>query len=102
MPTSSGTATRRAIVARLCRGDATVGELAEPFEISSPAISRHLKVLQRAQLIEQTTEAQWRRCRISEQGLRLASGWLEEQRSFWTQSFDRLDDVLDAEAHKDV
>lgn len=86
--------TRRAIIARLCAGDATVGELAKPFDISAPAISRHIKVLERARLIERTAEAQWRRCRLNEEGLTAASDWLREQREFWLASFERLDKVL--------
>ncbi len=86
--------TRRAIIARLCEGDATVGELAQPFDISAPAISRHIKVLEQADLIERTTEAQWRRCRLKEEGLEAASDWLEEQREFWLASFERLNKLL--------
>lgn len=87
--------TRRGIIARLCEGDATVGELAEPFNISAPAISRHLKVLEQADLIERNTEAQWRRCHLKQETLKAAADWLEEQRLFWMTSFDRLDELLD-------
>jgi DNA-binding transcriptional ArsR family regulator len=86
--------TRRAILARLATGAATVGELAEPFEISLPAISRHLKVLTDAGLIERHTEAQWRRCELRGEGFRAAADWIEEYRHFWEQQFDRLDAFL--------
>lgn len=89
--------TRRAIVARLCAGEATVGELCRPFDISAPAISRHLKVLEKANLIERRTDAQWRRCTLNEQGLKVAADWLETQREFWLGSFKRLEDVLNEE-----
>ena len=75
--------TRRAILARLADGDATVGELAEPFEMSLPAVSRHLKVLTQAGLIERSTEAQWRRCALRGEGLRAAADWIEFYRHFW-------------------
>jgi len=86
--------TRRAILARLADGDATVGELAEPFEMSLPAVSRHLKVLTQAGLIERSTEAQWRRCALRGEGLRAAADWIEFYRRFWEQQFDRLDAFL--------
>jgi DNA-binding transcriptional ArsR family regulator len=86
--------TRRAILAKLARGDATVGELAEPFEMSLPAVSRHLKVLTAAGLIERSTEAQWRRCALRGEGLRAAADWIEFYRRFWEESFDRLDAFL--------
>src|SRR5215475_5470678 len=86
--------TRRAILARLADGDATVGELAEPFDMSLPAVSRHLKVLTDAGLIERHTEAQWRRCAIRGEGLRAAADWIEFYRRFWEESFDRLDAFL--------
>ena len=86
--------TRRAILARLSRGEATVGQLAEPFAMSLPAISRHLKVLERAGLISRGREAQWRPCRLDPAGLKPVDDWLETYRRFWTQSFDRLDDYL--------
>jgi DNA-binding transcriptional ArsR family regulator len=86
--------TRRAILARLARGEASVGELAEPFAMSLPAISRHLKVLERAGLITRGREAQWRPCRLEAGPLKAAADWLEHYRRFWEQSFDRLDDYL--------
>src|SRR6187455_141230 len=82
--------TRRAILARLAQGEATVGELAAPFELSLPAISKHLKVLQRAGLIEQGRQAQWRPCRLQAGPLREAADWVEQYRRFWEESFDRL------------
>jgi DNA-binding transcriptional ArsR family regulator len=86
--------TRRAILARLASGEATVTELAEPFEVSGPAISKHLKVLERAGLISRGREAQWRPCRLVGAPLKDAADWLEEYRRFWEDSFDRLDDYL--------
>jgi DNA-binding transcriptional ArsR family regulator len=82
--------TRRAILARLSAGEATVGELAEPFDISLPAISRHLKVLESAGLIARGREAQWRPCRLQPQPLEAVDGWLEQYRVFWQQGFDRM------------
>ena len=92
--------TRRAILARLAAGDATVGELAEPFDMSLPAVSRHLKVLTSAGLIERSTEAQWRRCALRGEGLRAAADWIEFYRRFWEESFDRLDAFLSRTAAK--
>ena len=86
--------TRRAILARLAQGDATVGELAQPFEMSLPAVSRHLKVLTDAGLIERRTEAQWRRCELRAEGLRVAADWIEEYRRFWESQFERLEAYL--------
>ena len=86
--------TRRAILARLATGAATVGELAEPFDMSLPAVSRHLKVLTEAGLIERSTEAQWRRCSLRGEGFRAAAGWIDFYRRFWEQRFDRLDEFL--------
>jgi DNA-binding transcriptional ArsR family regulator len=86
--------TRRAILARLAAGRATVAELAEPFEMSGPAVSKHLKVLERAGLISRGREAQWRPCQLVAAPLKDAVDWLEEYRRFWEQSFDRLDDYL--------
>src|SRR5882757_9513167 len=83
--------TRRAILARLCLGEATVTELSQPFEMSGPAISKHLKVLERAGLITRGREAQWRPCRLEAAPLRDIAFWLEEYRRFWDQSLDRLD-----------
>jgi DNA-binding transcriptional ArsR family regulator len=86
--------TRRAILARLASGEATVSELARPFEVSGPAISRHLKVLERAGLISRGREAQWRPCRLVGAPLKDAADWLDGYRRFWEASFDRLDDYL--------
>jgi len=86
--------TRRAILARLAAGEASVTELAAPFEMSLPAISKHLKVLERAGLIARGREAQWRPCRLEAGPLKDAAEWLEHYRRFWEQSFDRLDDYL--------
>jgi DNA-binding transcriptional ArsR family regulator len=86
--------TRRAILARLAAGETSVSELAEPFEMSMPAISKHLKVLQRAGLIERGREAQWRPCRLAAAPLKDASDWLDRYRRFWEESFDRLEDYL--------
>jgi DNA-binding transcriptional ArsR family regulator len=86
--------TRRAILTRLAVGEATVGELAEPFAMSLPAVSKHLKVLERAGLITRGRKAQWRPCRIQPGPLKDAAHWLEDYRSFWDDSFDRLDDYL--------
>src|SRR5262245_2185260 len=86
--------TRRAILSKLQAGEASVGELAQPFDISLPAISKHLKVLERAGLIARGREAQWRPCRLDAAPLREASDWIERYRSFWEQSFDRLDAYL--------
>src|SRR5262244_3479255 len=82
--------TRRAILARLVQGEATVNELAEPFEISLPAVSRHLKVLERAGLISRGREAQWRPCRLEVHSLRAVDDWLSVYRRFWEESFDRM------------
>lgn len=86
--------TRRAILARLADGEATVTELAKPFKVSLPAISKHLKVLERAELIERGREAQWRPCRLAPAPLEDAAGWLDDYREFWEASFDRLDQHL--------
>lgn len=86
--------TRRAILAQLAQGEATVTELAEPFEMSLPAISKHLKVLERAQLITRSRDAQWRPCQLNPEPLKDLANWLERYRQFWEQSFDRLDDYL--------
>jgi DNA-binding transcriptional ArsR family regulator len=82
--------TRRAILARLAQGEATVNELAEPFEISLPAVSRHLKVLERARLISRGREAQWRPCKLEVQGLKAVDDWLSLYRRFWEENFDRM------------
>ncbi|GAA4128882.1 ArsR/SmtB family transcription factor [Aminobacter aganoensis] len=86
--------TRRAILARLAQGEATVNELAEPFAMSLPAISRHLKVLERAGLISRGREAQWRPCRLEAGPLKDIAGWVEHYRRFWDASFDRMADYL--------
>jgi len=86
--------TRRAILARLARGEATVTELAAPFDLSLPAISKHLRVLQRAGLIEQGRQAQWRPCRLTPAPLRNVADWIGQYRRHWEASFDRLDDYL--------
>ena len=86
--------TRRAILARLAAGEATVLELAKPFEMSLPAISKHLKVLERARLISRAREAQRRPCRLAPKPLKQAVDWMERYRRFWDESFDRLDDYL--------
>ena len=93
--------TRRAILARLAQGETTVTELAEPFAMSLPAISKHLKVLERAGLIARGRDAQWRPCRLEAGPLRDAAGWLEHYRRFWDESFDRLDDYLRQIQHAD-
>ena len=86
--------TRRAILARLASGEATVTELARPFEISLPAISRHLKVLERAGLITRGREAQWRPRTLQAEPLKDAAEWLEQYRRFWEQSLDRLEEHM--------
>lgn len=86
--------TRRAILARLASGAASVTELAEPFEMSLPAVSKHLKVLERAGLIARGRQAQWRPCRLEAGPLKDAADWLEHYRRFWEQSLDRLEDYL--------
>ena len=86
--------TRRAILARLASGERSVSELAEPFAMSLPAVSKHLKVLEKAQLIERSRDAQWRPCKLAPQPLKHVSSWLEQYRQFWEQSLDRLEDYL--------
>jgi DNA-binding transcriptional ArsR family regulator len=86
--------TRRAILARLTSGEASVTELAEPFDISMPAVSKHLKVLERAGLIARSRDAQWRPCRLDAGPLKEVADWVEHYRRFWEQSFERLDDYL--------
>ena len=86
--------TRRAILARLALGEAMVTELAAPFDLSLPAISKHLKVLQRAGLIEQGRQAQWRPCRLKPEGLRDVADWVGQYRRHWEESLDRLDAYL--------
>jgi DNA-binding transcriptional ArsR family regulator len=86
--------TRRAILARLSRGETSVTELAEPFDMTLPGISKHLKVLQRAGLIARGREAQWRPCRLEAAPLKDVADWLDPYRRFWEESFDRLDEYL--------
>ena len=86
--------TRRAILSRLAQGEATVTELAKPFDLSLPGISKHLKVLQRAGLITQGRNAQWRPCRLEPARLKEASEWVGEYRRFWDESFQRLEEIL--------
>lgn len=86
--------TRRAILARLASGEASVGELAEPFAISPPAVTKHLKVLERAGLITRSRQAQWRPCKIEAKPLQDASHWIEQYRQLWEARLDRLEDYL--------
>jgi DNA-binding transcriptional ArsR family regulator len=86
--------TRRAILAMLAVGESSVNDLAEPFEISLPAISRHLKVLEDAGLITRWREAQWRPCRLNPEKLRAVDAWLDDYRRFWEESFERLEEYL--------
>ncbi len=86
--------TRRAILARLTKGQASVTELATPFKLSMPAVTKHLKVLERAGLISRGRQAQWRPCRLEAKPLREAADWIEHYRRFFDESFDRLDDYL--------
>jgi DNA-binding transcriptional ArsR family regulator len=87
--------TRRGILARLAKGEATVTELAEPFDISLPAVSKHLKVLERAGLIARGRERQWRPARLEAGPLREVADWTERYRRFWEESYDRLDEYLE-------
>ena len=91
---SLGDPTRRAILARLAKGEVSVGELAEPFDMSLPAVSKHLKVLEKAGLIERARDAQWRRCSLKVGPLKDAHDWLTTYSRFWTESLDRLDKYL--------
>jgi len=93
--------TRRAILARLASGETSVTQLAKPFEISLPAVSKHLKVLERAGLIVRTRNAQWRPCQLDAGPLKGVAEWVEQYRKFWTESFDRLDDYLHKLQHKE-
>ena len=88
--------TRRAMLARLSKGEASVSDLAEPFlkQMSLPAITKHLKVLEKAGLITKTRDAQWRRCKVNAEPLKLATDWMEQYRIFWEESFDRLEAYL--------
>jgi len=87
--------TRRAILARLTSGESSVTELAAPFDMTLPAVSKHLKVLERAGLIERRRKAQWRPCRLEAGPLKEAGDWIERYHQFWEQSFERLDEYLD-------
>ena len=87
--------TRRAILAHLAKGEASVSELAQPFEMSLPAISKHLKVLERAGLIKRSREAQWRPCQLKAESLKEAANWIEQYRQFWEANLDRLEDYLE-------
>jgi DNA-binding transcriptional ArsR family regulator len=89
--------TRRAIVARLASGDATVGELARPFDISGPAISRHLRVLEEAHLIERKAQARFRVCSLRRDQLADAQDWIDQVRQFWEKGFDRLEALFEAQ-----
>jgi DNA-binding transcriptional ArsR family regulator len=93
--------TRRAIIARLSSGEATVNELAAPFDMSLPAVSKHLKVLERAGLISRGRNAQWRPCRLEAAPLKEIADWVERYRRFWDDSFDRLDSYLKEIQKKD-
>lgn len=86
--------TRRAILARLAKGERSVNELAEPFAMTLPAVSKHLKVLEQAGLITRSREAQWRPCRLEAKPLKDAAGWIEHYRRYWEATLDRLDDYL--------
>jgi Predicted transcriptional regulators len=88
--------TRRAMLARLAKGEASVSDLAKPFlkEMSLPAVTKHLKVLEKAGLVTKTKEAQWRPCKLNGTPLKDATHWMEHYRQFWEESFDRLDDYL--------
>lgn len=86
--------TRRAILARLAQGETSVSELAEPFDMTLPGISKHLKVLERARLIERRRDAQWRPCRLHAEPLKDAASWIDHYRRFWDESLDRLDEYL--------
>jgi len=94
--------TRRAILERLSRGPASVNELAEPFDISLPAVSKHLKVLENAGLISRGREAQWRPCQLEADALKRVDDWLEHYRRFWTGSFDKMDAYIAKLKKKDT
>ncbi len=95
--------TRRAMLARLTQGEANVSDLARPFlhEMSLPAITKHLKVLEKAGLITKTRDAQWRPCKINGEGFKDVADWVEQYRAFWEESFDRLDTYLKTVTSKD-
>lgn len=90
--------TRRAVIARLAKGDASVGELAEPFDMSLPAVSKHLRVLERAGLLEQRRDGRVRRCKLMPQPLRQASQWVDRYRAFWEGQLNALADYLENDA----
>ena len=93
--------TRRAILARLATGESSVTEIAEPFDMSLPAITKHLKVLERAGLISRSRDAQWRPCKLEAKPLQQAADWVEQYRKFWEESIDRLEDYLsELQAHE--
>lgn len=94
--------TRRAILSRLAAGEASVNELAAPFDMSQPAVSKHLKVLERAGLVERDIDKQRRPARLRAEAMEAAVEWLEEFRKFWTSSFDQLDDLLEDLKHSDM
>src|SRR5213082_943801 len=94
--------TRRAILARLASGQTSVLKPAEPFDIRLPAVSKHLKVLERAGLIERGREAQWRPCRLQAEPMREVDDWVEQYRRFWEESFDRLDEYLRQLQHRET
>jgi len=86
--------TRRAILAKLAKGEATVGDLAKPFDMTLPAVIKHLKVLENAGLVKKERSAQWRPCHLEAKPLKLAANWIDHYRQFWEANFDRLDDYL--------
>ena len=88
--------TRRAMLAQLTKGEANVSDLARPFlkDMSLPAVTKHLKVLEKAGLVTKSRDAQWRPCRLNAEGLKDVAGWMEQYRAFWEESFDRLDEYL--------
>jgi len=94
--------TRRAILVRLSSGEASVKELAQPFEMTMPAISKHLKVLERAGLIQRGRDAQWRPCKLKAEPLKTAAGWISQYRQFWEDSLDRLENYLQELQAKDL
>ena len=94
--------TRRAILARLTAGEASVTELAGPFRMSQPAVSKHLKVLEKAGLVARSRHAQWRPCRLEARPLRDAAAWVEQYRQFWEQKFDRLEAYLETVKQEDA
>ena len=93
--------TRRAILARLMSGEASVKELAHPFSMTPPAVTKHIKVLQKAGLIEQGRDAQWRPCKLTAEPLKEASAWIDQYRTFWSGNFDRLEAYIDEKHGRD-